>query len=56
MKKIDLIKIAKSKYIDLFPVGIFILIAALEGVGYPIAGVATIIWLFMMALRHMIKE
>jgi len=56
MKKIDLVRISKNKYFDLFPAGIFIIVAVLEGLGFWIAGVSAIVWLFMMALRHLIKE
>jgi hypothetical protein len=51
-----LIKIFKSPWWDLAPVPAFILIAVLEGTGYWIGGVMTIVWLFSIALRHFVKD
>lgn len=53
MKK--LLKVVKSKYWDLAPCVPFVLIAGLEGKGYWIGGVSLVLWLFSMALRHMVK-
>ena len=53
MKKV--IKVFKSKYWDLFPALAFIVIAGLEGTGYWIGGISVIIWLFSMAVRHLVK-
>ena len=51
-----LLRIVKSKWWDLAPVPAFVLIALLEGKGYWIGGVMTIVWLFSLALRHLVKE
>ena len=50
-----MVKVFKSKLWDLFPVVPFILIAVLEGKGYWIGGVSLIIWLYSLALRHLVK-
>jgi hypothetical protein len=49
-----LLKVFKSPWWDLFPVVPFFAIA-LEGKGFWIGGVSLIVWLFSMALRHLVK-
>lgn len=50
-----LLKVLKSKWWDLFPIVPFFLIAVLEGKGYWIAGISLIVWLFSLAIRHLVK-
>jgi hypothetical protein len=51
----NLVKIFKSAWWDLAPVPAFFVIAASEGSAYWVGGVMVIVWLFSMALRHLIK-
>ena len=51
-----LLKIFKSPWWDLAPVLVFILVAVLEGAGYWIAGLSSIVWLFSIAIRHFVEE
>ena len=51
----NLIKVFKSKWWDFVPVPAFLAIAVLEGSGYWIGGIMTIVWLFSMVMRHMVK-
>jgi len=46
----------KSKIFDLIVVVVFFLLAGAEGKVYPIAGVAGVIWLTIVALRYFIDQ
>jgi hypothetical protein len=50
-----LLKVFKSAWWDLVPAVAFFAIAAAEGKAYWLGGVMTIVWLFSMALRHLVK-
>jgi len=52
---ITLVKILRSKYWDLFPLLIFIIVASLEGPGFWICGTATIVWVFTFLARYIMK-
>jgi hypothetical protein len=54
MKK--LLKIVKSPWFDLLPAAAFIVIAGAEGKAYWLGGVMAIVWLFAMALRHLVAK
>ena len=48
-----MIKVLKSKWWDLFPAGVFLIVAVAEGAAFWLAGVGLIIWLFTLAIRHL---
>lgn len=47
------IKVLKSKWWDIFPVGVFFIVAVAGGAAFWLAGVAAIVWLFTLAVRYM---
>lgn len=49
------LKVIKSKWWDLFPAISFFAIASLEGKGFWIGGISLIWWLFIIAIRHLVK-
>jgi len=49
------VKVLKSKWWDLYPAAAFFAIAAMEGTGFWIGGVSLVWWLFVLAIRHMVK-
>ena len=49
------LKVVQSKWWDLFPVLSFFAVAALEGRGFWIGGVSLIWWLFILAIRYLVK-
>jgi hypothetical protein len=51
-----LVKILKSPYWDLLPFAVLILVTITEGKTYPVAGVAAIMWLFIVAVRYLVPE
>ena len=51
----NIIKILKSKWWDLFPAVLFIIIAGAEGAAFWLAGVGAIIWLFSLGVRNFLK-
>jgi len=50
-----LLKVFKSAWWDLAPAAAFIVIAGAEGKAYWLGGVMAIVWLFSMAVRHLVK-
>ena len=52
----QMVKLFKSKYWDLFPVVPFFIIAAAEGAAYWVGGVSMIIWLFSLVIRYLVKD
>ncbi len=52
---IRIVKILRSKWIDLIPIVLLGAIAMLKGVGYVTAGIGVVFWCFVYLTRHLIK-
>jgi len=50
-----MVKLLKSPWWDTLPILGFFVVAASEGTAYPVAGCFLVIWLFILAIRYLVK-